>query len=396
MGFGEFVALAAMMFSLVALSIDAMLPALPEIGRDLGATDANQNQYVIGVTLLGFSVGQLFYGPLSDSIGRKKPIYLGIFLYLIGCLICVLANSFEVMLAGRLLQGLGVAGPRIVVVAIIRDRFSGNDMARVMSFVMTVFILVPALAPSIGQGILIFGNWRWIFVMFLVQALVALVWFTMRQPETLSPDRRYPISLRRIFRAAGEVIRHRVAFGYTLVAGFMFGAFLGYLTSCQQVFDIVYDRGAQMPLYFAVLAMGLGAASLLNARLVTRFGMTRLSAIAMISFCSLSIVFFVYAQSFDGAPPFLHFMLFCIVDFFFIGILFANMNAAAMEPMGHIAGVAAAVSGFVTSFMSVTLGSFIGQNFDGTVLPLVGGFAVMGCIAGLIMYGVERGRQKAI
>jgi DHA1 family bicyclomycin/chloramphenicol resistance-like MFS transporter len=395
MAFAEFVALAAMMFSLVALSVDAMLPALPDIGRDLGVIDPNQNQYVIGIMLLGLGLGQIFYGPLSDSIGRKKPIYIGISIYLVGCLICVLSTSLEVMLAGRLLQGLGVAGPRIVVVAIIRDQYGGDAMARVMSFVMTIFILVPALAPSIGQGILIVSNWRWIFGLFLVQALVALIWFVRRQPETLSHDRRRALSLRRIGRAAAEVCRHRIALGYTLIAGCIFGAFLGYLTSTQQIFEAVYDRAAQMPLYFALLAMALGAASLSNARLVMRLGMIRLSAISVAAFSLLSVGFFVYAQAHQGVPPFAHFIVFCFVDFFFIGILFGNMSAMAMEPMGHIAGVAAAVTGFITSVMSVVLGSVIGQYFDGTVVPLIGGFAVLGSVAGAIMYWVERGRQKA-
>lgn len=395
MGFYEFVALAAVMFSLVALSVDAMLPALPEIGRDLGVQDPNQNQYIIGIMLLGLGLGQIFYGPISDSIGRKTPIYAGIFIYLIGCLICVLATSMPMMLAGRLLQGLGVAGPRIVIVAVIRDQYQGDAMARVMSFVMTVFMLVPALAPAIGQLILIVSNWRWIFGLFLLQAVLGFVWFHLRHPETLKPSRRRPLSMRRILRAAGEVLRHRVTLGYTLVAGFMFGAFLGYLMSTQQIFEVIYDRAEQMPFYFAVLATGLAASSLLNARLVMKFGMSRLSAIAMTVFCALSIGFFIHAYSYDGVPPFAHFIVFCTVNFFFIGILFGNMSAAALEPMGHIAGVAAAVSGFVTSVMSVVLGSVVGQQFDATVLPLVGGFAVMGCIAGLIMYWAERGRKPA-
>jgi DHA1 family bicyclomycin/chloramphenicol resistance-like MFS transporter len=393
MGFYEFVALAAAMFSLVALSVDAMLPALPQMGRDLGVLDPNENQLIIGSMLLGLGLGQLFYGPLSDSIGRKTPIYIAIFIYLAGCLICVLSTSMPMMLAGRLLQGLGVAGPRIVVVAIIRDQFEGNAMARVMSFVMTVFILVPALAPAVGQGIMILSNWRWIFGLFLAQALISLIWFHIRHPETLTPDRRRTFSLRRILRAVAEVCRHRIALGYTLVAGFIFGAFLGYLNSTQQIFDIVYGRGEQMPFFFAVLAMGLGAASLSNAKLVMRYGMIRLSAISLAIFSGLSIAFLIYASAWDGAPPFAHYVIFCTVDFFFIGILFGNMSAAAMEPMGHIAGVAAAVSGFITSVMSVILGTAVGQFFDGTVIPLIAGFAVMGCIAGLLMYWTERGRK---
>jgi len=394
-GFYEFIALSAVMFSLVALSIDAMLPALPEIGADLGSTDPNQNQYVISFMLLGLAVGQLFYGPISDSVGRKRPIYVGIAIYLVGCLICVLATTMPVMLAGRLLQGFGVAGPRIVIVAVIRDLYEGNAMARVMSFVMTVFMLVPALAPAIGQGVMIAGGWRWIFGMFLIQAAVGFFWFHRRQPETLSPERRHRLSLRRITRAALEVCRHRIALGYTLVAGFIFGAFLGYLNSCQQIFDVVYDRGPQMPFYFAVLAVGLAAASLSNARLVMRFGMIRLSALAMVVLCVLSIAFYAYALSHDGAPPFAHFIVFCTVVFYFFGILFGNMSAAALEHMGHIAGVAAATSGFIASLMSVILGAIVGQLFDGTVLPLIAGFAAMGCLGGLVMYWAERGHKTA-
>ena len=238
--FGEFVALTAMMIALVALSIDSVLPALPEIGQDLGVQRANHNQLIISLLFLGLAVGQMLYGPVSDSTGRKPAIYAGFGLLIIGCLLSLSATSFPMMLAGRVIQGVGVAGPRVVTVALVRDQYKGRAMAQVMSFVMAVFIFVPAIAPAIGQALLIVAHWRAIFGAFLALALIDVIWFAIRQPETLEPNRRMRFSFKRIFVAVRETCVNRIALGHTIALGLYFGALVGYLNSAQQVFQEQY------------------------------------------------------------------------------------------------------------------------------------------------------------
>ncbi len=389
---GEFVALMALMISLVALSIDAMLPALPAIGAELGVEHENDAQLIVSMLFLGLAVGHMVYGPVSDSVGRKPAIYAGVALFVAGCLISIFATGFTAMLAGRVLQGFGAAGPRIVIIALVRDQYEGRAMARIMSLVMAVFIMVPALAPAVGQGILMVAHWRAIFGLFLVLALIGVTWFALRQPETLLRDRRKPFSLGRIALAARETCANRVAFGYTVAAGLIFGAFIGYLNSAQQIFQTLYGLGEQFPLYFAVLALSIGGASYLNARLVMRFGMRPLSNWALRLLSLLSLGFFAAAWTAAGVPPLWALMSYLMAAFFCIGILFGNFNALAMEPMGHIAGVAAAVIGSLTTFVSLLFGTWIGQAFDGTVLPLAAGFALLGLAAMAVMSWTERTR----
>jgi DHA1 family bicyclomycin/chloramphenicol resistance-like MFS transporter len=387
--FVEFVALMAMMTALPAMSTDAMLPALLEIGLDLGVKRANDGQLVISLLFLGMAVGQMFYGPLSDSIGRKPSIYIGFGLFAGGCLLSMLTTSFQVMLVGRVLQGWGIAAPRVVVVSLVRDQYSGRAMARVMSFVMAVFILVPVVAPAFGQTVLLVAHWRAIFGIYLLLALIIGTWFVWRQPETLLPDRRIPFSLVRIGRAIREVVTLRTAFGYTVTAGLVSGAFIGYLNSAQQVFQEQYGLGQLFPLYFAILALSLGSASMTNARLVLRFGMRALSFRALHSVIALSVIVLGIAVITAGQPPLWSLTLYFLLAFFGVGILFGNLNALAMEPLGHIAGVGAAVVGSLSTFISLLLGTLIGQSYNGTVLPLIGGFAILSITAIGVMRWVE-------
>lgn len=373
---GEFVALIATLMSLVALSIDGMLPALPAIGADLDVARANDTQLVVSTLLIGVGLGQLVYGPLSDSFGRKLPIYAGLGLFMLGCALSILAPSFEWMLAGRLLQGFGASAPRIVVMALVRDQFAGREMARIMSFAMSVFIVVPALAPALGQGILLVSGWRAIFATFLCIAAAALAWFAVRQPETLPRERRRPFSLTRIAGAVREIFTTRAAIGHTLAAGLVFSPFIAYLSTAQQIFQDVYDAGTRFPLYFALLALGIGTASIVNARLVMRIGMRRLSTWSSGTLTVLAAGFWTFAFALDGAPPLWSFLACFTASFFCIGMLFGNLNALAMEPLGHIAGVGAAVVGATATIISVPIGALVGQQFDGTVLPLAGSFAV--------------------
>jgi DHA1 family bicyclomycin/chloramphenicol resistance-like MFS transporter len=384
-GFGEFVALMAMMMSLTALATDAMLPALDVIGADLGVTRANETQMVVSLLFLGMAVGQIFYGPLSDSFGRKPAIYAGYALFIVGCLLSIFAGAFQMMLIGRLLQGLGAAAPRSVSVALIRDQYEGRLMAKVMSFIMVIFILVPIIAPTMGQVMLMVADWRFIFVVFLLLALTTVIWFALRQRETLPPDHRLPFSAGRILAAFREVLTNRVALGYTVAAGLISGGFLGYLNSAQQVFQVQYGLGARFPLYFAGLALALGVASYLNGRLVMRYGMRLLSTWSSWTLGGLSLLFLAFAWLQAGHPPLWIFTVYMLISFFCIGVLFGNLNALAMEPLGHIAGVGAAVVGALSLLIATLLGMFIGQSYNGTILPLVTGFAVLALLAVAVM-----------
>ncbi|MEM7797626.1 MAG: multidrug effflux MFS transporter [Chloroflexota bacterium] len=391
--FVEFVSLMALMIALVAFSTDAMLPALPDIGAELGARQANDSQLILSLLFLGMAVGQIFYGPVSDSVGRKPTIYAGLALFIVGCLMSIAATNFRMILIARFLQGLGVASPRSVAVAIVRDQFSGDRMARVMSFIMAVFILVPIVAPAVGQGVLLFFGWRAIFVLFLILAAVVFVWFSTRQPESLAPEMRIPFSTERIFNGFREVLTNRIALGYTLGSGLISGAFLGYLNSAQPVFQEQYGLGTRFPLIFAAVAVSSGLASYLNAQLVMRYGMRRLATIANLSLTVLSVAYFIYAFAMQGNPPFWTLLVYCMANLFAIGILFGNLNSLAMEPLGHIAGVGAAVVGSLANFISIPLGAGIGRAFDGTVLPLIGGFALLCFLSIFVMRWAEGGRD---
>ena len=374
----EFVPLVALLMSLVALATDAMLPALPAIGRDLGAPRPNDAQFVVTALFLGLGFGQILYGPLSDRTGRKPAIYAGLAVFMVGCLVSIFATTFEAMLAGRVLQGFGVAGPRIVVMALIRDLYEGPRMARLMSFALAVFILVPAVAPALGQGILLTSGWRAIFATFFVTGAVAFAWFALRQPETLPAARRRPFSPRAIGRAVREILGIRAALGYTLATGFAFSPFVAYLSSAQQIFQEGYGVGALFPLYFGVLALAIGAASLVNGRLVMKYGMRRLSNAAAWGITLASFLAWAGAFAFDGLPPLWLFLTYLMVVFVCVGLIFGNLNALAMEPLGHVAGVGAAVVASLSTFISVPLGALIGQSFDGTMYAQTGAFAIFG------------------
>ena len=382
----EFVVLMSMMMSLTALSIDAMLPALPQIGSDLNVQNGNTRQLVISIIFLGLALGQLFFGPLSDKTGRKPAIYAGYALYIAGALMSLLAISFPILLLGRFLQGVGVSAPRAVTLALVRDRFEGRAMARVMSFIMTTFILVPMIAPSLGQAILLYSGWRAIFGSFILLAIITLAWFALRLPETLAPENRAPFSLGRIISATGEILKTRSSLGYTVSAGLISGAFIGYLNSSQQIFQEQYALGELFPLLFAVIALSIGVASLLNTVLVMRFGMRLLVSRSLIIIFGLSLIAFLIALLAAGQPPLWLFMAYLMLTFFCVGILFGNQNSLAMEPLGQMAGIGAAVVGALSTLISMPLGTIIGQSYNGTILPLILGMAVL---AGLAIFVVR-------
>ena len=386
----EFIILIALMTSIVAMATDVMLPALNEIGTDFGLTVDNDAQFVVSAFFLGLAVGQIFVGPLSDSFGRKPIIYLGYGVFFAGCLISILTTNWTLMLLGRVLQGLGAASPRIVSMALVRDEYEGRSMAQILSVVGAVFILVPVIAPAIGQGMIYLGGWRATFFAIMVPGLLALVWFWKRQPETLAPANRRVFSLGNIWGGLKEIAHTRAAVGYTIATGMMFGMFLGYLSSAEQIFRVTYDVGDLFVLYFAIASLSLGAASLVNASLVMKLGMRKLTNVSLIVLTGLSAVllFILWVQP-DGISLTI-FMGWLLLVFFCIGIIFGNLNALAMEPLGHMAGLGAAFVGALSTFMSLPFAWLIGHQFDGTIIPLVTGFFLLGALSLAMMIWTDR------
>ena len=381
----EFIILMATLMSLMALAIDAMLPALDLIGLSLGVENPNDNQLIISSLFLGMAMGLMLYGPISDSYGRKITIYLGVGIFLIGDVISILSDDFSLMIIGRLCQGFGAAACRVVTIAMIRDRFDGPKMAKVMSLIMMVFIMVPVLAPSVGQVILLFASWRAIFLLLLAFALIGVIWLHLRQPETLAIEKRLPFSLSVIGKGISETLKHPQSRTYTIAAGIMFGAFIGYLSSAQQILQIQYQLGSTFSLYFGFLALAIGMASFANSKLVMIFSMEKLCIIALSIISLLSLLFYFYANRYHGQPPLVGLMSYLSLTFFCLGILFGNFNTLALHPLGHIAGVATSVISTLQTLLSVVVGYAVGQAYDGGVLPLVTGFLICGAITLLLM-----------
>lgn len=369
--------------SIVAISIDAMMPALGIMGEDLRVAFPNQVQFIIGFIFMGMTIGQLFFGPLSDAIGRRKVLFAGLGIYAIGSVICFLAQDIDTLLFGRIVQGLGVSAPYVTAVAIVRDKFSGRDMARIMSIVMVIFILVPAIAPALGQGILHLYTWRALFVLYIILAVLLGLWAYFRLPETLHAEDKIPFSPKAIFHGLGIVVKTRVTICYTIAMGICFGSFLGYLNSCQQIFMEKFAVGQMFAVYFGALALTLGAASLMNSRIVQKYGMQKICERSTLAIIISSAIFLAINYMVD--IELWMFLGFAATIFFAFGLMFGNLNAIAMEPMGHIAGVAAAVTGAMSSAMSMTIGATIGQLYDGTLIPLVTGFVALNILTFLFM-----------
>jgi DHA1 family bicyclomycin/chloramphenicol resistance-like MFS transporter len=391
MPFREFVALMVLLMSLVAMCIDAVLPMLDVIGEEMQVVNANHVQYVVSAMFLGLTLGQFLYGPLSDSYGRKAMIYVGMAIFIFGTLLSLVTSNFQIFLIGRVLQGFGAASSRAVTVAMVRDRYSGRDMARIMSIIMGAFILVPAIAPSIGQVIIMIGHWRYIFVLFLIIATIGIVWMHTRLTETLAYEKRRPFNPKALWQGVYEVVKNPITRGYTICAGFVFGGFLGYLMSAQQIFQGYYDTGALFPVYIATLAIAGAASSFVNARIVGKYGMRKIARYAFIARIVTSALFVVMLIIHPQMPLSI-FMVYAIITFFFMGLLFGNINSIAMEPMGHIAGIASAVIGTLSSVISLAVGSVIGLSFNMTLLPLGIGFLATASAGLLIQLLVERKR----
>ncbi|MFT2096924.1 multidrug effflux MFS transporter [Marinomonas sp. 2405UD66-6] len=390
----EFTILVASLMSIVAISIDALLPALGIIGSDLNATTANQPQLLISMLFLGMALGQLICGPLSDALGRRPILFGGFALYIVGTIICYKANSLEVLMFGRFIQGLGVAGPYISAISLVRDLFHGAQMARIMSLVMMIFVLVPAFAPTIGQGILFIADWRSIFEFYMFYAILIVVWVAFRLKETLPKSNRIPFSKKGFLDGFKEVLTNRITASYTVCMGLFFGSFIGYLNSSQQIFQVQFETGNMFSVYFGLLALVLGFSSLMNSRIVEKHGAKIIAFKAMTVTVLASLVFLILHAFVDISLWM--FLIYAAVIFFCFGLLFGNVNSLAMEPMGHVAGIASAVIGSISSLMSMGIGTLVGQMYNNTLIPISGNFVLMGGIALGIMYWAEKGRLTEI
>lgn len=394
LSFGEFVPLMALLMSLAALSIDAILPGLKALGPELGHTAPQELQQVVTLLFGGLAVGQLLYGPLSDQTGRKPAIYLGLVLFIVGSLMSWAAQSFEVLLIGRFLQGFGIAGPRVVMVALVRDLFAGRGMARIMSFIMGVFIFVPTIAPMMGQAVYLLAGWRAIFFSFILLALIGGIWLGLRQQETLLPHKRIKLSLGSYLSGTLEVFRTPSCVGYMILAGLVSGPFITYLGTAQNLFQATYQVGEAFPFFFAGLALSIGIASFVNSQLVMKFGMRPLARIALIGMFLLSSSSLAISAGFGFVPPIWLLMLLYSPLFFCIGLLFGNLNALAMEEVGHIAGMASAWVGAFSTLVGIGLATLLGYFYDGTILALGIGFMICSLLCLVIMALTEKAKAR--
>ena len=366
--------------SIVALSIDAILPALPEIGASVGVHNVNDNQLLITMIFLGIGCGQLVFGPLSDSFGRKPIVYSGFALFIIATIICLTTKHLEIMLFGRVLQGMGIASPRTMSISIVRDRYHGDFMAKIISIVVMVFILVPVIAPSLGQFLLNYYDWEAIFYANLIFSTLVVTWFWLRQEETLPKARRIKFSYHLFWDGVKEFFKYRDAVGFTLISGFITGSFIVYLSTSQQIFQQQYHLADMFPYIFASLAISVGLSTFLNSRLVVRFGAKRIAFIAAISYTLISLTYVVLFWS--GRNPNVAVLIgFFATQFFAVGLLFGNLRALAMEPLGHIAGIGAALNGFISTVMAVPIANYIGSFVRTSVLPLFIGFTCFGLLS---------------
>ncbi|GMG84925.1 multidrug effflux MFS transporter [Paralimibaculum aggregatum] len=390
-----FLGFLALMTSVVAMTIDAVLPALDAISASLGFASANDRQLVVVVVFAGMGLSQPVFGALADGLGRRRAALLGWAVFVAGTLLAMAAGSAEALLAGRFLQGVGAGGPRIIAIAIVRDLYEGRPMARILSIVMTIFMLVPMFAPLIGQGVEALGGWRAIFGLYLAMALVSAGWYVFGVPETLAPENRRPLSLRPVAAAFAEVLRNRVAMCYTGAAICVFGPFMVYLATAQQVLEELYGLGPLFPVAFGALALAFALASFLNSRLVMALGMRRLSLIAITGLIAWGAVgsLATRAFAFGPVPPLWVFFAVMTPVFFCVAVLFANFNALALQPLGHIAGTGSAVVMSLSALGAAPIALVIARDFDGSLGPVFVAIFLLGIGGFLCMRLAEGGRE---
>lgn len=376
----------ALISALDAFSIDAMLPALSMIGEDLGVAVENRIQYVVTALFLGFSAGVMFYGFVADSIGRRKPVIFGFIIYISGSLLCIFATTYPALLTGRVLQGIGAAGPYVLAIAIVRDSYKGEAMARILSLIMIVFIGVPMIAPFLGQGVLLVAEWRMIFVILALYALCMIGWFWYRQPETLRPEHKTKLSVALISDAVVQVLTHPVTFRYVVMIGLLAGAFIAYLSTAQQIFQGMYELGTRFPVVIAALASLLGIGAYINARLVERFGaVTMVRAGAAVVIVTSSIFLAIYPELTE-LTPLPAYIIYNGVIIFCFAFLFGNTTSIALEPMGAIAGAASSIVNSLSTLIAIAVAALIGSMLDQSVHPIVIGYLIAAVLALLLSF----------
>ena len=385
----EFVGLVAALLALNALAIDSMLPALDDIAEAYDLVGTNEQQKVIFAYILGFGAPQLVFGPISDRIGRRNLLRLCLLGYIATSFLCMATASFGMLLATRFIQGVFAAGVRVIGVSIVRDLMAGRAMAKVMSLIMTVFMIVPIIAPMIGQGVILISDWTWTFGILGIGGIVTLIWVHFRLPETLPPERCKRESAWRIITAYSRVLHVRETFGYMLASGVIFGALFAFIGASEQVFTEVFDKKATFVFYFAGVAGLLAVANFTNARVVERFGMRRISHGALLAFIALSLINLTLAQ---GDAGFWTFYILFSLTFACFGLIGANFSAIAMEAQGDNAGTASAAYGFSTTTLSGLLGWLVAREFNGSIEPIMIGFACLGAASLFIVTVTERGR----
>ncbi len=385
----EFIALMASLMAMVALSIDALLPSLNQIGIDIGFSKPSDGQLLITMIFLGLGIGQLIFGPLSDTYGRKKMIYVGFVVFCIASFICVFSQSLEMMVIGRILQGVGLSAPRTISTSMIRDSYEGNYMAKIMSFVTVIFIIVPTIAPALGKFITDHYSWQAVFYVQLIFIVFIWIWLSVRQPETLPKHKRIPFSLDVFVNGVKEVFSYKQTVACTAISALITGSFMVYLSASQQVFQLQFGLIDEFPYIFASLALTVGGATFFNGQLVMKFGMERLLKWALFAFAFISILY--VALFYNTENPSLQILLFFFgLQFFCLGFIFGNLRALMMQPIGHIAGIGAAITGFIATLFSVPLGTFIGSFVTTTALPMFIGFAFCGSFSVVIFALLKR------
>ena len=389
-GFVEFVALVAALMSLTALGIDSMLPALPAIGQSLGVSSENNRQFIITAFLIGFGLAQLVHGPLADRFGRRTVLLFALAGYVVANAAAAVSVSFTLFLIARVVGGMMIAASRVATVALVRDCYHGRAMARVMSIAFMVFMIVPVLAPTFGQTVLLFADWRGIF--WSIAGITALVWtwFYFRMPETLRPENQLPLSAARIMSGWRIALTDRFSIGYTLATAMLMGALYGYLNSVQQIMFDTFERPKLLAVMFAATASLMAVANLTNARIVMRLGTRLISHSAVTALVVLSAIHLAVAAS--GAETLIVFIVIQALTMACFGLATSNFSSMAMENMGRIAGTASSVQGFLSVTLGAVLGVVIGQAFDGTTRPLAAGFLIMGAASILFVLATERGR----